>query len=316
MLKNLVCRRFLWSIRVFRADNTLDVFDLSLDKFTLVRVVDQPLLRSSEDFPSTIADPFLFSHGRTLYLFYEVQTDFEHGVIHAQSMDVSGIWHAHGCVLRESFHTSFPNVFSVGEEIYMLPETTAAGKVLLYKATAFPTQWAPVQVLTDVPLLDPILMAVDGRYVLLGTTLNYELLAFWGDSLTSRFKQFSPTITSDRSISRNGGPPLRIGDRWYRVSQNCEHRYGTDVSLSLITEMTATGYSEALTTRTLLSRQQDWMNDGYHGLTIAQFDGATYFALDGRRKDVLVNNYILSWQKLKASTSRLLAQAPQTQAEP
>lgn len=316
MLRNLICRRALWSIRVFRARSAADVLDLSLDQCQLVHVVDQPLLRFGEDFASTIADPFLFSHGGALYLFYEVQTDFEHGAIHAQAMDTAGNWTDLGCVLREPFHMSFPNVFTVGEEIYMLPETTAAGKVLLYKATGFPTQWAPVQVLTDVPLLDPILLPTDSHFVLLGTTMEYELLAFASDTLASRFRQYGPAITCDRSLSRNGGPPLRIGSQWYRVSQNCEYRYGTDIGLSLITEMTQASYSETVSRRTLLSRQEDWMDDGYHGLTLADFEGAAYFALDGRRKDLLVNNYILSWLKLKAYTGRLLAQAPQTQSEP
>ncbi len=49
------------------------------------------------------------------------------------------------------------------------------------------------------------------------------------------------------------------------------------------------------------------MEDGYHGLSFEDYNGIIYLALDGRRKDVLMNNYILVWHKLKAFFDSVLA---------
>lgn len=308
MLRNLFVRRTLWSIRVFRGQSASQLLNLSLDQCELIHVVDQPRLRASARHAVTLADPFLFSRNGRLYLFYELQTDFGPGEIHAQSMDASGVWLNHGCVLREPFHLSFPNVFSVGSDVYMLPEMSAAGRVVLYKAEQFPERWVPATVLLEAPLLDPLLLARDGAYLLLGSSPDYRLLAYTGESLLQAFHAAPEHLVSDdMARSRNGGAPIRLGDRWFRPFQNCRERYGAELGLTVIEQMDAKGYRERECIANLLTVPQAWMADGYHGLSTADFEGAFYFALDGRRKDALINNYLLGWHKLKAKVWQLAA---------
>ncbi len=304
MIRNFVRRRALWSIRVFRTIDLDEALNLTLANCELIHEVKQPLLRSSISFPTTIADPFLFSQVDALYLFYEVETDFSHGEIHVSSMDSAGAWTFHGCVLREPFHLSFPNVFSLGDDIYMIPEASASGGVPLYRAISFPTKWERQQLLIDTPLLDPVLLDAGNYLMLLGTTLEYQLVAYSSKSLTSQFRQVGKAITADRGVSRNGGAPLRLGTNLFRVWQDCRDLYGKSIGLSLITELSESNYSEVIWKSALLSEQEKWMQDGYHGLSAAEFGGQHYLAIDGRRKDLLVNNYLLILHKLMALAKR------------
>ena len=89
------------------------------------------------------ADPFLFSHGGRTWMFFE---DFPHatrkGVIAVCEIDASGHPGAPRVVLEEPFHLSYPFVFEHDGEIYMLPETAAAGCIRLYHADPFPRSLA------------------------------------------------------------------------------------------------------------------------------------------------------------------------------
>lgn len=313
MPNRLFKHRELWSFRVFRANSLDQIFELSLDKCDLVRIFQQPMLRLSPKFESVIADPFLFVHEDRLFIFYEVKTEFGDGVIHAASMDASGTWKNHGCVLREGFHLSYPNVFRVSNTIYMLPETASSGKVILYRSRRFPDDWVPEKVLVNEPLLDPVLISREHGYLLLGTTPDYELIVFQGTNLNSPFRRCE-SIIKDRRFSRNAGQVLSINGRSFRVSQDCELKYGSSIALSEILRADADSYEEKLLKPELLARKSTWMHDGYHTLNTAEFGGQFYFALDGRRDDLLTNNIFHAIHKLTGKVRR--AQAVSQRAEP
>lgn len=44
-------------------------------------------------------------------------------------------------VIEETFHMSFPMLFTFRGELYMLPETRQAHKLILYRCTSFPFKW-------------------------------------------------------------------------------------------------------------------------------------------------------------------------------
>ena len=111
----------------------------------------------------TQADPFLFTYEGESWLFYEKQdlTDMK-GTLWWVNLDVPGS--KPGCILEEDFHLSYPQVFSYGKEIYMIPETRSAGDIRLYRCLEFPAKWEFAGKLFDLEAVDTtVLLDAHGR---------------------------------------------------------------------------------------------------------------------------------------------------------
>lgn len=100
------------------------------------------------------ADPFLLEKDGKLYLFFEYMPfHSKRAVIGCREFTGSGFGPAE-TVLSEDVHLSYPAVFSVGEDVYMIPEISGSGKVFLYRAEDFPRKWAKVRELVRMPSVD------------------------------------------------------------------------------------------------------------------------------------------------------------------
>lgn len=90
---------------------------------------------------SWYADPILFKNNNSIYLFLE-KFDYKtnKGEI-ACSLYNNASFEDPVSIIKESFHMSFPTVFSVGNDIYMIPETSEDLSIRIYKAYDFPLGW-------------------------------------------------------------------------------------------------------------------------------------------------------------------------------
>jgi len=296
-LMQLFDRRPLWTVALYRLKSPGDVFEVA-DK-TPEYFFGEAGLRSSRDYRSTTADPFLFTHSGRLYIFFEVKTDFGKGEIWAESMGADGIWVRHGIVLVEEFHISYPNVFSDSDgRIYMLPETAASGKVWLYTTDEFPFNWRRVEVLIDKPLSDPSIIFTQDGVLLLGTTRQHELKIHTARGLDRQFNRTGLLVTKDRAISRSGGAPFIANGKLYRPAQNCRTSYGENISLMEVEILAANEYRERLVVADLYPRRPFWMELGCHHMSIVKFGNDYFLAVDGRRRDKYVNTILLAYFKL------------------
>lgn len=299
-LMQLFSRRSLWTVAVYRLDSPSDIFEVA-DR-TPEHFFGARGLRTSRAYQSTTADPFLFTHGDRLYVFFEVKTDFGHGEIWAESMGSDGVWVSHGCVLAEEFHVSYPNVFTDPDgRIFMLPETAASGKAWLYTTDTFPFNWRRVGVLLDEILSDPAMIFTPSGVLLLGTTRKDELKVHSGPAPEGPFNPRGQLITKDRAISRSGGAPFVVDGKLHRPAQNCTTSYGQNVSLMEVELNGANEYGERLVLNDLYPRRQKWMELGYHHMSIAKFGDDYYLAVDGRRRDKYVNTLLLACLKFVAN---------------
>ena len=94
------------------------------------------------------ADSFPFVENGREYIFVEIMDDANGekgtiGVIDLQ--DNKGFVE----IINEPFHMSFPNTFKFKNDIYMMPETSEANQLRLYKAVDFPYKWELQSVLYD-----------------------------------------------------------------------------------------------------------------------------------------------------------------------
>jgi hypothetical protein len=289
-------RRELWSIALYRLKEKNHLFKLnSLKPFLYI---GENGIRLDKNYKATVADPFLFSQSGKLYIFYEVQTDFGIGQIHAHSLDTDGICTDHGLVLKENFHLSYPQVFEHGGKIFMIPESAASGKVWLYSSHQFPYEWKKVTTLIKEPLVDTSIILTDEFTYLLGTTRDNELKLYYSNDLEQEFTDTGMSLSKDKLISRNAGRPINIDGILYRFSQNCRNSYGENISISRIESISPYNYSEQLVVSDLFTTKPKWMELGHHHISLSSFGSEYIVAVDGKRKDKYINTLMLAVLKI------------------
>lgn len=296
LFRGILQKRMVWTIAVYKLKNQAQI--LKIDKNIPFYFIGEKSIRKNIRYQATVADPFLFVRDDRLYIFYEIQTDFGVGEIWAQSMDACGAWTSHGLVLMESFHLSYPQVFSHRGQIHMIPEAASSGKVWLYTARAFPLEWHKTRILINEALLDTSIIILDEGIYLLGTTRGYELKVYFASDLDSEFRETGITVSRDKAISRNAGRPLYIENKLYRLAQNCKEAYGQNVALLQIEYISLEKYSEKMVVPDLYLKRPRWMECGYHHVSSASFDGWQFIAVDGMRRDKYVNTFLLAILKL------------------
>jgi len=243
-----------------------------------------------------VADPFLFVHNGELYLFYEEKRLHTPGVLKMIKTSDLKKWSDPVTVLEESFHLSYPFVFEDNGEVYMIPETSASSEVRLYRASNKElTSFEQESVLLshhkdDLPLMidysDSSLYRYKDTYYLI-TSLNEgdgnQLLLFFANSLTGSYKKHpcSPLLKSMK-YGRDAGCFLSWNGKLYRFAQDCEKRYGDNIHVFEIKDITQLRYSEELKKENLFDNAMSFYKEGGHQLNFVSFMGKTIVATDAK----------------------------------
>ena len=215
-------------------------------------ITENPMFVPRFIVPSTgrkwCADPMLVDADGKTWLFYEAVLDGHGHIEAAQVLD--------GCtlgkpmtVLWDGCHYSYPFVFRHGESWYMIPESSAASEVRLYRAVDFPEKWEQVTVLLKERAVDTTVFEKDGKMY---------LLTFLPDAATERvtprayrMELFGETASltpvswecRDGLRVRGAGPVFEEGKELYRPAQiSREQCYGDGLVFYRIDD--PEGYSE------------------------------------------------------------------------
>jgi hypothetical protein len=200
------------------------------------------------------ADPCLVDwKGRSFLFFEEFRFAERKGVVAYCQLTPDGRCTRPQTVLERPYHLSYPFVFVVGDDAYMLPETAANRAIELYRARSFPGDWAREAILvSDVRAVDPTLIERDGHYWLFanvaveGASKNDELCLFSARDLRGPWEPHPRNpVVSDVRRARPGGRPFtdERGDL-IRPSQDCSGFYGSAVVFNRIDELSETEYRE------------------------------------------------------------------------
>lgn len=291
-------RRDLWGIHLYRFDADREVFSISSHQPFFH--IGENGIRSNDKYQSTVADPFLYVHCDKLYVFYEIKTDFGYGEIWAKSSKDLSIWQCHGQVLKETYHLSYPQVFSTDGRIFMIPEASASGKVFLYESEVFPNKWRKTVALVKEPLRDSTVICRPDGFFLLGTNQDYELRLYHSPVLDQEFSFTGIVISRDRMNSRNAGCLFVVDDVLFRPAQDCKYSYGRAVGVWRVDQISKVEYREVLYMPKLLSSIPSWASEGYHHLSMTSFNGKTIIAVDGFRRDTYRNTLSLALLKARS----------------
>jgi hypothetical protein len=262
---------------------------------------------SIEDrFATFVADPFMIRVDGIWNMFFEVlacRSLSKKGEIGLATSRDGLRWTYQGIVLAEPFHLSYPYVFEWGSDHYMIPESTAAGCVRLYRADPFPGRWTFVATLLAGPvLLDNSVFHRDGWWWMFTETDDVcgTLRLFHARDVMGPWSEhpMSPVVRSDPGIARPAGRVISMSDRLIRFSQDCRLDYGVAVRALEITRLTTREYAEQELGGgpVLAGSGQGWNRLGMHHIDAHQLDDGSWIAcVDGWMERVRRPRELVVW---------------------
>lgn len=213
----------------------------SLDEITDFKNI-KIILPQSNTF---IADPFLFKYNNDYYVFFE-SWDYNYGTICCSKLDPEYNFTTIEKCLDLKFHLSFPCIFEYKNNIYMIPETGAKKKILLYKCLEFPKKWEFVKIIKNIYSPD-VSFYVNNNiiYLLTGNEKTKKLSIYYSSDLFDNFIKHS--INNTTIINpRNAGNIFKFNNYLYRPCQICTPSYGYAIGICKINELSTKNYSETL----------------------------------------------------------------------
>lgn len=205
--------------------------------------------------PEFVADPFLFRHEGTNWLFFEgMYANRGHrgrdkGVIGCLKQVADG-WKYVGVVLEEPWHLSYPQVFEQDGRLVMIPESGQSGAVSLYECDEFPLKWRKCGDLIrgNCNYVDAAFVCQDGVFYLVVAPADAALrpMLWKADSIDGPWTIHpqSDHVSSSLRVRRNGGAFVREGNRLYRIAQDCEGGYGRQLFRVPVLQLTPNRYEE------------------------------------------------------------------------
>tara|TARA_Y100000389_G_C17457442_1_gene519137 strand:- start:76 stop:1737 length:1662 start_codon:yes stop_codon:yes gene_type:complete len=203
-----------------------------------------------------LADPFLFSLDQLEYCFVEDYSFItQKGNIKAFLLDGDKIIDQ-GTVLDEPFHLSYPNIFKVENDIFMIPETAENKDIRIYKSITFPSKWVlHQQLMKDISAVDTNILYYKDRWWMF-TNIDSadiedycsELHIFYADVFDSnRWIPHSqnPVITSALQ-ARNGGCIVDESGLFRAFQAQDYGFYGKSIGIAKINTLTPDEYSETI----------------------------------------------------------------------
>ena len=171
------------------------------------------------------ADPFPMRVAGTDYVLFE---DYPYatrrGVISALEIGPEGPVGQPQVVLSRDYHLSYPFLFSWRGEQFMIPETSDARCVEVYRATRAPLEWTlEACVLEDSPLVDCTISEIDGTWWMFANTA-VPGASFWDElhvfHAPTPLGPWTPhranPVVSDVRTARPAGGLFQAGGSWYR----------------------------------------------------------------------------------------------------
>lgn len=178
------------------------------------------------------ADPMLVDAGNKTYLFYEAVIGDKGHIEVAEVLDDCTLGEPM-VILKGDCHYSYPFVFRYENTWYMIPESSAATEVQLYRAEVFPEKWELCSILLHEKTVDTTVFEQNGQLFL----LTFFLVAGSERVIPHAYKMAldgeNAKLTEvawneyDELRVRGAGPVFPVGDKLYRPAQiSQEQRYG------------------------------------------------------------------------------------------
>lgn len=181
------------------------------------------------------ADPFPYVDGKNKYIFAEIMDDKngEKGTIGVVDLNSNKGFIE---VINEPFHMSFPNTFKYKNEVYMIPETSEAKQLRLYKAVEFPYKWELEAILYDnIQIVDTALYFVNDKVYAIGQAIPQKNNMLFEIDFHN-LKAYNIEITGNYINKRPAGNFIEFSDGYYHALQESERVYGEYLHICKVKE--------------------------------------------------------------------------------
>lgn len=222
------------------------------------------------------ADPFIHRHAGQTFLFCEeFPFETQRGVLSYVEVREGRILDQPRPFLDPGTHASYPMIFERDGAIWMIPETSQAKCIGLWRASEFPDKWTYVGPLVEgVAASDATLHEQGGKLWLLATVEDDmgsswdQLYAWSADRLEGPWTAHPANpLVIDANCARPAGRPFLVGGRLIRPVQDCSRSYGGGLALCAIDRLDQTGFEQAVVAR--LGPPPDFAASGVHTLNEA-----------------------------------------------
>ncbi len=208
------------------------------------------------------ADPFFVEHDTKKYLFFEefiTNKKKAHISFFELDLNYNPTTKEPNIAINESFHLSYPGVFTDANVHYCVPESASNASLTLYQSMAFPFQWKPIKTLFDTSkIYDPTFIKHEGIWFLFCTQKVFSesssdmyLHIYFTKDLLHEPLQNHPLnpIYRDARIARPAGAIFKdLNNKLVRPVQCCVPRYGHSIQFFEIEELSTVGFSEKVIT--------------------------------------------------------------------
>ena len=194
------------------------------------------------------------------YVFFQ-DYDYKQGMGHISMLlcGEDGEFEYTDNVFQKPYHISYPFVFQIDDELFMIPESRASRTVDIYKCDRFPDQWSHCRtLLKDISAVDTTLLYSDGMWWIFTCVCSHyfesctdELHIFYTDDILKGDikKHRENPVIRDCRIARPGGCFIAENNKFYRISQDCSGINGHGLNVMEIRELSDNSYSESMTKR-------------------------------------------------------------------
>jgi len=204
-----------------------------------------------------LADPFVATCDNQTVMFVEdLHFSTGRGAISAIRLLPDGSYEILPDIIKEDFHLSFPYLFEYEGSIYIVPESSQAKAIRLYKCVQFPDRWEyQHDLMQGVDAVDTMVFEHLGRWWLLtnmapdgSSCQRIPLCVFSAASPLSKEWQPHPKnpVCFSLEYGRNGGLLRDMDGTIFRVRQKQGYlKYGAMFSIAKITMLDTEDFEEA-----------------------------------------------------------------------
>lgn len=201
------------------------------------------------------ADPFpIVWRGRTCVFFESLDHRVDKGVIGVVEFGPQGPIGEATPIIEEPWHLSYPFLIEAEGELWMIPESSASGRVPLYRCLDFPYRWERREPLLEgIEAADATVFAHQGRYYM--TSVVREGIGGYSDTLAIHHAPslFGPwrahaanPILIDSGAARPAGRVVERSGALWRPVQDCRKGYGRALRLARIDRLDPDHFEQTL----------------------------------------------------------------------
>lgn len=203
-----------------------------------------------------IADPFLFEYQDEHYLFVEYVRGKKGEIAYYKFISDQPVLQK--VIISESYHLSYPCVFTYGIDVYMIPESADNHSIDLYKAVSFPDKWEKVGQLAEGIYYDTTYVNHQGKDYLItySPKKGYYELGLFAFDIDGRKVEKISEIQYRENKGRPAGRLYVENGALIRPAQDCSRKYGENLFFYMVDSLDAQHFSEILNS-TISAKETD-----------------------------------------------------------